>query len=36
MKILIDMNLFPTWGTTFTTVKIESAYLEALVTVKQP
>jgi predicted nuclease of predicted toxin-antitoxin system len=32
MKILIDMNLFPTWGTTFTTIKIESAYLEALIT----
>jgi hypothetical protein len=32
MKILIDMNLFPTWRTTFTTAKIESAYLEALST----
>jgi predicted nuclease of predicted toxin-antitoxin system len=32
MKILIDMNLSPTWATTFTTAKIESAYLEALIT----
>jgi predicted nuclease of predicted toxin-antitoxin system len=32
MKILIDMNLSPTWATTFTTAKIESTYLEALIT----